>query len=122
MDLGNWDSAVVKAVFITSLIAPVYFFFAAGSPSTFDQFTGYLMVVFFFYCVYLMQSVMGWAFVGFPVHWLITKYGNGRPYWYVVAVALLTVLMMIVLAHPVALIYGAAALIQAVLFRYYAYK
>lgn len=122
MSLGNWVKAIIKAIFITSLIAPVFFLVWTGIPSSLDELSVLAVILLIFYINYLLMSAVGWACVGFPTHWLICKYSNGRLVWYVLAVALITLAMSLIFQHPVAFIYGAAALIQVLLFKYYVYK
>lgn len=122
MELGNWDKAIIKTILLVSLIAPIYFLFAMGVPRSLGYISNFAVILLMFYFNYLLMSVVGWAVVGLPVHWLISKYGGGKLIWYLLAVVLLTGLMVVTIKHPIALIYGAAALIQVLLFKYYVYK
>ena len=122
MNLGNWDGAIIKAVLLASLIVPSYVVIELGIPSTVDELAGLGMFFLLFYSVYLLFSIVGWICVGFPSHWLICRFGGGRLVWYLIAVAAFSVAIYFVFQVEAAIVYGVAALIQAVLFKHYAYK
>ena len=123
MNLGKWDSAVFKSVGIPAILVLLYAVYETGFPLDFDDLAGFGMFAALFIGVYLLFSLGGWLFIGFPSHWLICKYGNGSYFWYLATALLFTGLLYLFSGvTEVAAIYGFFALIQAVLFKYYAYK
>ncbi|EHR39380.1 hypothetical protein [Alishewanella jeotgali] len=123
MNLGRWDSAVFKSVFLTAFFVLLYAIYEMGFPNDFDSLSGLSMFAILFMGVYLLFSLVGWLLIGFPVHWLICKYSRGSYFWYVTAAVLFFCLLFLVFGViEVAAIYGFFALIQAVFFKYYAYK
>ena len=120
MNLGQWDKGVIKAILITSLIVPAYALVELGIPDSLDALAGLGMFFLLFYSVYLLFSVIGWVFVGFPSHWVICKFGSGRLVWYLFAVGLFSMVIYFTFKE-VAVVYGMAALAQALLFKHYAY-
>lgn len=122
MHLGNWESGVVKAIFMTSLVAPICLVAGMGMPHSVSEIAGLGMILLLFYSTYLFMSVIGWACVGFPSHWFICKFKGGRLVWYVLAVVLFAAAMSLLFQYVMGLIYGTVALIQVLLFKYYAYK
>lgn len=71
----------------------------------------------------MLFSLVGWLLIGFPVHWLICKYSSGSYFLYIAAAILLIGLLYSVFGvGDGAVILVFFALVQAVLFKYYAYK
>ncbi|AHI33498.1 hypothetical protein SAMN04487868_1425 [Marinobacter salarius] len=122
MNLGNWDGGVLKAVLVASLIVPIYAVVEMGIPNSVDGLAGLGMFFLLFYSVYLLISIAGWVLVGFPAHWLICRFGGGRLVWYVIAVTMFTLAIYALAQFEAAIVFGLAALFQALLFKYYAYN
>ena len=123
MNLGRWDSAVFKSVSIPAVLVLLYAIYETGFPLDLDAVAGLGTFAMLFIGIYLIISLVGWLTIGFPVHWLICKYSSGSYFMYVVAAVLFSGLLFVVFgAVEVAAIYGFFALVQAVLFKYYAYK
>jgi len=130
MNLGRWDSAVFKSVSIPAILVLLYVVYETGFPLDLDAIAGLGTFAMLFIGVYLTISLVGWLIIGFPVHWLICKYSSGSYFMYVAAAILFSGLLFLVFGFwflvfgvvEVAAIYGFFALVQAVLFKYYAYK
>ncbi|WP_417706564.1 hypothetical protein [Rheinheimera aquimaris] len=123
MNLGRWDSAVFKSVCLPAILVLLYAVYETGFPLDLDGIAGLGTFAMLFIGVYLSISLVGWLVIGFPVHWLICKYSSGSYFLYVAAAVLFSCLLFLVFGVvEVAAIYGFFALIQAVLFKYYAYK
>lgn len=123
MNLGRWDSAVFKSVSIPAILVLLYVIYETGFPLDLDAIAGLGTFAMLFIGVYLVISLLGWLIIGFPVHWLICKYSSGSYFMYVAAAVLFSGLLFAVFGViELAAIYGFFALVQAVLFKYYAYK
>ncbi|WP_444918332.1 hypothetical protein [Microbulbifer sp. JMSA003] len=123
MNLGRWDSAVLKSVFFPALLVLIYTLYEIGLPQDLYSWAGFGLFSLIFLGVYLLFSIVGWLLFGFPVHWLICRYGNGSYFLYFGAAVVFTVVIYIFSGVvETAIIYGSFALIQAMLFKYYAYK
>ena len=123
MKLGNWDIAVLKSVFLTAFLVLAYALYEMDIPNDLDDLAGFGMFMLLFTAAYLAFSAVGWLLFGFPVHWLICKYGNGSYFSYLAAVCLFTILVYLFAGvKEAAFIYGFFAMVQAFLFKYYAYK
>lgn len=123
MNLGEWDSAVFKSVSIPAILVLLYAVYETGLPLDLDSIAGLGTFAMLFIGVYLAISLVGWLIIGFPVHWLICKYSSGSYFMYVAAAILFSGLLFLVFGVvEVAAIYRFFALVQAVLFKYYAYK
>lgn len=123
MNLGRWDSAVFKAVSIPAILVLLYVVYETGFSLDLDAIAGLGTFAMLFIGVYLVISLLGWLIIGFPVHWLICKYSSGSYFMYVTAAVLFSGLLFAVFGVvELAAIYGFFALVQAVLFKYYAYK
>lgn len=123
MNLGRWDSAVFKSVSIPAILVLLYVVYETGFPLDLDAIAGLGTFAMLFIGVYLVISLLGWLIIGFPVHWLICKYSSGSYFMYVAAAVLFSGLLFAVFGVvELAAIYGFFALVQAVLFKYYAYK
>ena len=123
MNLGRWDSAVFKSVSIPAILVLLYAIYETGFPLDLDAIAGLGTFAMLFIGMYLIISLVGWLIIGFPVHWLICKYSSGSYFMYVAAAVLFSGLLFVVFGGvEVAAIYGFFALVQAVLFKYYAYK
>ena len=123
MNLGKWHSAIIKSISLTAFFVLVYATYEIGLPVSLDALAGFGMFALLFIGVYLLFSVFGWLLVGFPAHWLICKYSSGSYFFYIVAALLFTVAVYFFAGvSEAAFIYGFFALIQALLFKYYAYS
>jgi len=123
VNLGDWDTAIIKSIFYTAFLVLLYAAYEIGIPSNLDGIAGFGMFSLIFLGAYLLISIVGWLFIGFPVHWLICKYSNGNYLFYIfVAFTFTLVLYYWFSVLEVAIIYGSFALVQALIFRYHAYK
>ncbi|WP_091345263.1 hypothetical protein [Alkalimonas amylolytica] len=108
---------------MSAFLVLLYAIYEILLPPDFDSLAGFGMFAMLFISVYFLFSLIGWLLIGFPVHWLICKYSSGSYFFYIAAAVLFTALIYLVFGViEVAAIYGFFALIQAVLFKYYAYK
>lgn len=122
MNLGHWDTAIVRSVFLVSVILPVYALFDMGMLGIWQEFRAVIMLGLLYYCIYLLLSALGWLLIGFPAHWLICRFGGGKLAWYVLIAVVFAAVMYVYFEFAGAATFGLAALLQALLFRYYAYK
>jgi len=123
MNLGKWDSALLKSLLFPLLLVFLYQTYEFGIPQDLDHLAGLGIFYFLFLAVYLLFSVIGWLIFGFPIHWLICKYSNGSYFLYISASVSFTVIIYALIeVADTALIYGSFALTQALIFKYYAFK
>jgi hypothetical protein len=123
VNLGHWDKAIIKSIFYTAFLVLLYAAYEIGIPSNLDSIAGFGMLSLIFLGAYLLISIVGWLFIGFPVHWLICKYSNGNYLFYIfVALTFTLALYYWFSVLEIAIVYGSFALVQALIFRYYAYK
>ena len=78
MNLGRWDSAVFKSVSIPAILVLLYAVYETDLPLDVDGLSGFGMLIALFIGVYLLFSLGGWLFIGFPSHWLICKRSEER--------------------------------------------
>jgi hypothetical protein len=123
MNLGKWDSAILKSVFLSASLVLMYPIYEIGFPLDLDSLAGSGMFTLLFVSTYLVFSIAGWLLFGFPIHWLICRYSSGSYYLYLSAALLFTLAVYwFADVAEATIIYGLSALLQAMLFRYYAYK
>jgi len=71
--------------------------------------------------LYIIFSLIGWAFFGLPSYWLISKFTSGG-YLYYLAAACMFALIAHVLQWQYPKAFSIAAFAQALLFRFYVEK
>lgn len=118
MSLGEWDSAVLKSATYVGLGIAFSALFTDYFHAAVNDFFDLIIFLFLYTSFYLLLSVIGWLVVGFPVHWLASKYTNGS-YFYYIALPLIFVLFCLLKSYS--LLFGLAALLQAIVFRFYVY-
>lgn len=122
MKLGQWDNAILKALFWVSLPGPLYFLVGIGLPNTAEELAtlGGLLLV--YYSIYGFISLVGWMVIGMPVHWLVCRYDGGKIGWYVLAIALVAAVVGITAGFYVGCFMAIVALLQLGVFRYFVYR
>ncbi|HEA15278.1 MAG TPA: hypothetical protein ENH88_02250, partial [Pseudoalteromonas prydzensis] len=80
---------------------------------------GFVVTLLLYIGVYLLISIAGWLVIGFPLHFVISKYTNGSYLYYA---ALPIVFVIPCLFYKGSLLLGLAALFQALIFRFFVYK
>ncbi|RVT44999.1 hypothetical protein EMM73_14865 [Rheinheimera sediminis] len=118
MNLGKWDSALFKSLFISSLIIPVIYLFGANEIQASYLF-GFLVTFLLYFGVFLLISLLGWLLIGFPTHWFICRF-TSKAYFYYALIPGLFLGISYFSKGPWFL--GGIALAQALLFRYFVFK
>lgn len=121
MNLGSWDSAIIKSLSWVALGIIVITLVMGSFPTTASDIAGLLLSSLLFLGVYLIVSLVGWLCVGFPVHWVISKYANASFKIYV-AVSILVSLILYFVQNQDSVLFALTALSQAMIFRFYVYK
>lgn len=119
MSLGRWDDAILKSLLFVGIGIAVSALFTGLAPSSVNDLLGLVVTFLLYVGVYLFISIVGWLVIGFPLHFLISKYTN-RSYLYYAAIPMAFVLPS--LFYKGSLLFGLAALFQALIFRFYVYK
>ncbi|MDP2635133.1 MULTISPECIES: hypothetical protein [unclassified Pseudoalteromonas] len=119
MSLGRWDDAILKSLLYVGIGIAVWALFANLAPLSINGLFGLVVTLLLYAGVYLLISIAGWLIIGFPLHFLISKYTN-RSYLYYAALPMAFVLPP--LYYKGSLLLGLAALFQALIFRFYVYK
>lgn len=119
MNIGSWDTAIVKAVLIgyIPILWPllfgleVDFFFSL--PAAIFVILGLMMS----FPIYLWLAAIFWLLVGLPVHRIAVRYFNGN--WLIYCcVPLLIVIVSFFLWNPLNGIVIASITLQLLIFRY----
>ena len=118
MNLGEWDSALFKSLFTSSLLIPVVYLFGTSEiqgPDLFGFFVSFLL----YFGIFVLISLLGWLLIGFPTHWLICRF-TSKAYFYYTVIPGLFLGISYFSKGPWFL--GGIALAQALLFRYFVFK
>lgn len=118
MNLGNWDSAIVKSLFISSIFLPLVFILNSGEKQTSDL-LGLFVTLLLYIGIFLLFSILGWLLIGFPTHYLICKFTN-KSYLFYATFPLVFFCVSFYTNGPWVL--GVIALIQALLFRRFVFN
>lgn len=81
MNLGEWDSALFKSLFISSLLIPVIYLFGTNETEVSDIF-GFFVSFLLYFGVFLLISLLGWLLIGLPTHWLICRFTSKAYFYY----------------------------------------
>ncbi|PKM20295.1 MAG: hypothetical protein CVV11_01910 [Gammaproteobacteria bacterium HGW-Gammaproteobacteria-15] len=119
MNLGDWDSAVVKSILFVGLIIAFLALFTGLFPKSLNDVVGLLVFFFLYIGVYILISIIGWLLIGFPIHWLACKYTNGSFFYYLV---LPVIFLMLALFNDGPVLFSLAPVLQAFFFRYFVYR
>lgn len=121
VNLGSWDSAIIKSLSWVALGIIVITLVMGSLPTTASDIAGLFLSSLLFLGIYLVVSLIGWICVGFPVHWVICQYANASFKVYV-AVSILVSLILYFIQSQDSVLFALAALSQAMIFRFYVYK
>ena len=121
MNLGNWDTAIIKSLSLVAFGLIAFSFIPGQLPTTAADLSGLFLTFALFLGVYLLISIIGWLFVGFPTHWLICKYSNSSYGFYIVA-ALAVGSLLFLLNNQDSMLFSITVFFQVIVFRYYVYK
>ncbi|XPF95293.1 hypothetical protein ACM9HF_04570 [Colwellia sp. RE-S-Sl-9] len=121
MNTGNWDSAIIKSISYVSIIFSAYVWVIAKSTNDIFSSIGSL---FLYLSFYLFFSILGWLFIGYPMHWLICKYTNKHYGYYVLTAFPLGLLFYFVfpLFYYVFPMYYFMVAMQILIFRLFVFK
>jgi hypothetical protein len=119
VNLGSWDTAVIKSLLSVALGVVLFTIFSNSVPTTANDFYGVIVSILLFLGVYFVISIIGWLLIGFPIHWLITKYTKGSYIFYIL-LPLVFVILDLLLSG--ALLFSLVAFFQALTFRYWVHK
>lgn len=118
MGLGGWDDAILKSLLYVGLGIAIYALINSFTSSE-NDILGFVVTLLLYIGVYLLISIAGWLVIGFPLHFVISKYTNGSYLYYA---ALPIVFVIPCLFYKGSLLLGLAALFQALIFRFFVYK
>ncbi len=119
LGLGGWDDAILKSLLYVGLGIAIYALFNSFTSSSENDTLGFVVTLLLYIGVYLLISIVGWLVIGFPLHFVISKYTNGSYLYYA---ALPSVFVIPCLFYKGSLLFGLAALFQALIFRFFVYK
>lgn len=119
MNLGEWDSAVIKSILFVGFLIAFLNLFMGLFPSSPDDIFGLIVFFFLYIGIYILISIIGWLFIGFPIHWLACKYTSGSYFYYLVLPVLFFILALL---GDGSILFSLAPLLQALLFRFYVYR
>ena len=121
LNLGNWDSALFKSLFTSSLLIPIVYLTESFQLNSFElsELFGLFVSFLLYIGVFLLFSLVGWLLIGFPIHLLVCKF-NSTNYFYYALVPALFLCVSYFTNGP--LLLGLVALTQALLFRYFVFK
>ncbi len=118
MDLGHWDTAIIRSVFVSSLLLPAFYLIHIGGFQV-SEIPGMLVIFSLYIGVFLLASIAGWVVVGLPVHWLACKYNNTGYLSYLILP--ITFLLISGISNG-PWFFGVTAFIQAFIFRHFVFK
>lgn len=110
MNLGDWDSAVVKSILFVGLIIAFLALLTGLFPKSLNDVVGLFVFFFLYIGVYILISIIGWFFIGFPIHWLACKYTNGSFFYYLV---LPIIFLLLALLNDGSVLFSLAPVLQA---------
>ncbi|ESP91473.1 hypothetical protein N483_18205 [Pseudoalteromonas luteoviolacea NCIMB 1944] len=121
MVLGCWDSALFKSLFISSLFIPAAYLFDLYNSNDFlwSEVHSFFVLFLLYFCAFVLTSIVGWLFIGFPTHWLVCKF-TSKNYVYYALLPGLFLCESLLTNGPWLLAF--IALTQALLFRFYVFK
>jgi len=121
LNIGNWDSALLKSLFISSFLIPIAYLGDSFQLNSFEltELAGLLVSFLFYIGVFLLVSMVGWLLIGFPIHWLVCKFKH-TGYFYYASVPACFLCVSYFTNGP--WLFGLIALTQALLFRYFVFK
>jgi len=120
VNLGDWDTAIIKSISFVALGVAVCTMLSGSLPTTVNDFYGVIVSFLMFFGIYLVISIIGWLLIGFPIHWLISKYTKNGPYLFYILLPLCFVLLDLLFNGS--LLFSLVAFFQALTFRYWVYK
>lgn len=118
IQFGNFIGASLRAIGWIALIC----FTVTAVISIYEFSIGPIIFFGFFLFFYISISLAGWAFIGLPFHWLVCRYTSSQYYFYILAATLFTLGIYALGMEESSLFFGAIALIQALIFRFYVFK
>jgi hypothetical protein len=118
LNLGSWDSAIIRSLFISSIFLPLVVIFNSGELQ-FSDILGLFVSFLLYIGVFLLVSILGWLLIGFPTHWVICKFTNKSYLFYALFPS---VFICASFYFNGQWILGVIALIQALLFRRFVFK
>ena len=121
MDLGHWDRAIIKSLSWVALGIISVTLVSGSIPTTANDLSGLIVSFLLFIGVYLLISIVGWLFIGFPTHWLICKFTDAS-YKFYFAVSIFVGLILYSLNNQDSMLFAITAFSQAMIFRFYVYK
>lgn len=127
MNLGNWNRALLRSIFQSAALLIIFAYvlktdlFSSVGDIEFPVPAVFLVIIqFVFYVsVFLLCSIVGWMLVGFPIHWLVSRYTN-RSYFYYALMPAVFLFVSFFSSGPWLL--GIVALAQALIFRFYVFQ
>ncbi len=117
----NWLDSAIKSIVWGFIPLAGYLVYEIGIPKNFAV-SGWPLFITLTIIVYLMGSLIGWLFLGFPLNWLINKYLSPKIYFYLMPLVILTLLLGFFVSSELAVFLGIFSIIQAAIFWYYAFK
>ena len=120
--MGNWDGAIIRSIGWVLLFVIAYSFYEIGIPIFTYPAQDFIAIFGLFAAVYLAISVIGWLLVGIPIHWAICKWSKPRFQYYLLSGISIILVLAMLGDLEVAIVFGLAATIQSIIFRFYVFK
>jgi len=120
-NLGNWDSALFKSLFTSSLLIPFAYLAYSFQLNNLNlsELAGWLVSFLLYIGVFILISLIGWIFIGFPIHSLLCRLRRTN-YFYYGFLPASYICISYFTDGP--WLFGFIALTQALLFRYFVFK
>ena len=118
--MGNWDNALIKSIVFVGLGSMLYLVVKAFVDNYESH--EFMLILVLYGTGYLFVSFVGWALIGLPTHYVISKYTNAAYLYYISVVVVLILIYWFFANKDAAFFWGLFAATQALTFRYYVYK
>jgi hypothetical protein len=83
-NLGNWDSALFKSLFTSSLLIPFAYLAYSFQLNNLNlsELAGLLVSFLLYIGVFILISLIGWIFIGFPIPCLLCRLRRTNYFYY----------------------------------------
>ena len=124
MKIGNWDTAIVKAVFIGFIPIPILIFATGWEFSAFSsiEIIGAILSLLLSFSIYLIITLVVWVSIGFPIHRLSVKYFQANWLIYIFSPLVLAGFAYLFWGSMAAFLIAIFGVLQASVFRGYLYR
>ncbi len=120
--MGNWDGAIIRSIGWVLLFVVTYSFYEIGIPFFTYPIQDFVAIFGLFASVYLALSIVGWLTIGLPFHWAICKWSKPKYLYYLLSGILVVLAIAAFGGLEAGIVFGLAATLQALIFRFYVFK